>query len=142
MVEIKDLIIIGVMFTIAMMNRHNMQVHARAMFATGIVFIEPIWDVLLILPYYLSPIFLWVGYYGCHNVCTDYFLYYYLTKTKWWTMGIPFTFRPVYYISLSHFLSSKLSIVGFNCRMVCKVANYKIKMMLKFKNTAHKHRLL
>ncbi|MCA6439787.1 MAG: hypothetical protein IM598_07555 [Chitinophagaceae bacterium] len=39
--QLKDLIIIGVMFTIAMMNRHNMQVQARAMLATCIVFIEP-----------------------------------------------------------------------------------------------------
>lgn len=35
--QLKDLVIIGLMFTIAMMNTKNMQVHARAMIATGIV---------------------------------------------------------------------------------------------------------
>jgi hypothetical protein len=37
----KNLMIISVMFTLAMVNKHNMQIHARAMIATGIVFIEP-----------------------------------------------------------------------------------------------------
>ena len=39
--QTKDLVIIGIMFTIAIVNKHNMQIHARAMIATGIVFIEP-----------------------------------------------------------------------------------------------------
>jgi heme A synthase len=37
----KNLIVIGVMYIIAMVNRRNVQIHARAMIATGIVFIEP-----------------------------------------------------------------------------------------------------
>ncbi|WP_075350809.1 hypothetical protein [Algoriphagus marinus] len=37
----KNIIIIGVMYIIAMANRRNVQIHARAMIATGIVFIEP-----------------------------------------------------------------------------------------------------
>ncbi|RZK44029.1 MAG: hypothetical protein EOO90_01880 [Pedobacter sp.] len=40
-IQVKDLVIIGVMFTIAIVNRRNMPVHARAMIATGVVFIEP-----------------------------------------------------------------------------------------------------
>lgn len=39
--QVKALVIIAVMFTIAVVNRKNMQIHARAMIATGIVFIEP-----------------------------------------------------------------------------------------------------
>ncbi len=39
--QVKDLVIIGIMYTIAIVNRSNMQIHARAMIATGIVFIEP-----------------------------------------------------------------------------------------------------
>jgi hypothetical protein len=39
--QLKDLVIIGTMFTIAMVNKKTMQIHARAMIATGIVFIEP-----------------------------------------------------------------------------------------------------
>lgn len=39
--QLKDIIIISAMFTIAMVNKHNIQIHARAMIATGIVFIEP-----------------------------------------------------------------------------------------------------
>ncbi|TXE14484.1 hypothetical protein [Algoriphagus aquimarinus] len=37
----KNLIVIGIMYIIAMVNRRNVQIHARAMIATGIVFIEP-----------------------------------------------------------------------------------------------------
>lgn len=37
----KNIIVIGVMYIIAMVNRRNVQIHARAMIATGIVFIEP-----------------------------------------------------------------------------------------------------
>lgn len=39
--SLKHIVILGVMFTIAMVYRHNMQIHARAMIATGIEFIEP-----------------------------------------------------------------------------------------------------
>lgn len=39
--QTKDLVIIGIMYAIAIANKRNMQVHARAMIATGIVFIEP-----------------------------------------------------------------------------------------------------
>ncbi|MFH4964254.1 hypothetical protein V8G69_04560 [Gaetbulibacter sp. M235] len=39
--SVKHIAILGVMFTIAMAYRHNMQIHARAMIATGIEFIEP-----------------------------------------------------------------------------------------------------
>ncbi len=37
----KDIIIISVMYIIAIVNKRNMQIHARAMIATGIVFLEP-----------------------------------------------------------------------------------------------------
>jgi hypothetical protein len=37
----KDLIIMGTMYIIAITNRHDVNIHARAMVATGIVFIEP-----------------------------------------------------------------------------------------------------
>ena len=40
-VPFKDLLIIGVAYTIAVRYRHNVNIHARAMVATGIVFIEP-----------------------------------------------------------------------------------------------------
>jgi hypothetical protein len=39
--QLKDLVIMGTMFAIALVNKHNMQIHARAMIATGIVFIDP-----------------------------------------------------------------------------------------------------
>ena len=39
--QLKDIVIISVMYTIAIVNKHNIQIHARAMIATGIVFIEP-----------------------------------------------------------------------------------------------------
>lgn len=39
--QLKDLVIIGIMYGIAIKYRHNIQIHARAMIATGIVFIEP-----------------------------------------------------------------------------------------------------
>lgn len=40
-VPLKDLVIIGIMYGIAVYHRHNVKIHARAMVATGIVFIEP-----------------------------------------------------------------------------------------------------
>ena len=40
-VPFKDLLIFGTMYIIAIRYRHNVNVHARAMVATGIVFIEP-----------------------------------------------------------------------------------------------------
>lgn len=51
LIQVKDLLIIGVMFTIAMVNKHNMPIHARAMIATGIVFIEPALGRLIILTF-------------------------------------------------------------------------------------------
>lgn len=51
--QVKDLVIIGIMFSIAMLNKQNMQIHARAMIATGIVFIEPTlgrFIILVVLP--------------------------------------------------------------------------------------------
>jgi heme exporter protein D len=39
--QLKDLVIIVIMFVIAMINKRKMKIHARAMVATGIVFIEP-----------------------------------------------------------------------------------------------------
>lgn len=40
-VPFKDLLIIATTYIIAIRYRHNLQIHARAMIATGIVFIEP-----------------------------------------------------------------------------------------------------
>jgi ABC-type xylose transport system permease subunit len=51
--QVKDLVIIGIMFSIAILNKRNMQIHARAMIATGIVFIEPTlgrFIILIVLP--------------------------------------------------------------------------------------------
>jgi ABC-type xylose transport system permease subunit len=56
--QLKDLVIIGVMFIIAMRNKHNMQVHARAMIATGIVFIEPTLGRFIILTLLPEPDFM------------------------------------------------------------------------------------
>ncbi|MEH6514921.1 hypothetical protein [Maribacter arcticus] len=56
--QLKDLVIIGVMFTIAMVNRRNMQIHARAMIATGIVFIEPTLVRFIILTLLPEPDFM------------------------------------------------------------------------------------
>lgn len=56
--QLKDLVIIGVMFTIAMVNRRNMQIHARAMIATGIVFIEPTLGRFIILTLLPEPDFI------------------------------------------------------------------------------------
>ena len=39
--QLKDLVIIAIMYSIAIRFKHNVQIHARAMIATGIVFIEP-----------------------------------------------------------------------------------------------------
>ena len=55
--QAKDLVIIGVMFTIAMVNKRNMQVHARAMIATGIVFIEPTLGRFILLTLFPEPDF-------------------------------------------------------------------------------------
>jgi len=56
--QLKDLVIIGLMFTIAMTNTKNMQVHARAMIATGIVFIEPTLGRFIILTVLPEPDFM------------------------------------------------------------------------------------
>jgi hypothetical protein len=56
--QLKDLVIIGVMFTIAMVNRRNMQIHASAMIATGIVFIEPTLVCFIILTLLPEPDFI------------------------------------------------------------------------------------
>ena len=40
-VPFKDLLILGTAYTIAIVYRHDVNIHARAMIATGIVFIEP-----------------------------------------------------------------------------------------------------
>lgn len=56
--QLKDLVIIGIMFTIAIMNRHKMQIHARAMIATGIVFIEPTLGRFIILSVLPQPDFM------------------------------------------------------------------------------------
>lgn len=56
--QLKDLVIIGLMFTIAMKNTHNIQVHARAMIATGIVFIEPTLGRFIILTLLPEPDFM------------------------------------------------------------------------------------
>ena len=55
--QLKDLVIIGTMFTIAMVNKKNMQIHARAMIATGIVFIEPTLGRFIILTVLPQPDF-------------------------------------------------------------------------------------
>jgi hypothetical protein len=55
--QLKDLVIIGVMFTIAMVNKKSMQIHARAMIATGIVFIEPTLGRFIILTVLPEPDF-------------------------------------------------------------------------------------
>lgn len=56
--QLKDIIIIGVMYTIAMINKRNMQIHARAMIATGIVFIEPTLGRFIILTVLPEPNFM------------------------------------------------------------------------------------
>ena len=55
--QLKDLVIIGTMFTIAMVNKKTMQIHARAMIATGIVFIEPTLGRFIILTVLPEPDF-------------------------------------------------------------------------------------
>jgi hypothetical protein len=55
--QLKDLVIIAVMFTIAMVNKKRMQIHARAMIATGIVFIEPTLGRFIILTVLPEPDF-------------------------------------------------------------------------------------
>jgi heme exporter protein D len=40
-IPFKDLLVLGMMYTLAIRCRHNIHIHARAMVATGIVFIEP-----------------------------------------------------------------------------------------------------
>jgi uncharacterized membrane protein len=39
--QLKDLVIMGTMYGIALKHKNDVQIHARAMIATGIVFIEP-----------------------------------------------------------------------------------------------------
>ena len=56
--QLKDLVIIGTMFTIAIVNKRNMQIHARAMIATGIVFIEPTLGRFIILTLLPEPDFM------------------------------------------------------------------------------------
>lgn len=56
--QLKDLVIIGTMFTIALVNKRNMQIHARAMIATGIVFIEPTLGRFIILTILSEPNFM------------------------------------------------------------------------------------
>lgn len=53
LVPFKDLIILGTMFSIGMWNRKITGIHARAMIATGIVFIEP--SLLRAIRNYLDP---------------------------------------------------------------------------------------
>lgn len=55
--QLKDLVIIGTMFAIAIANKRNMQIHARAMIATGIVFIEPTLGRFVILTLLPEPDF-------------------------------------------------------------------------------------
>ena len=55
--QVKDLIIIGIMYAIAIVNKHNVQIHARAMIATGIVFIEPTLGRFIILTVLPEPNF-------------------------------------------------------------------------------------
>lgn len=56
--QTKDLVIISIMYAIAIKNRHNMQIHARAMIATGIVFIEPTLGRFIILTILPEPNFM------------------------------------------------------------------------------------
>jgi len=56
--QLKDIIIITVMFAIAMINKHNVQIHARAMIATGIVFLEPTLGRFIILTVLPEPNFI------------------------------------------------------------------------------------
>lgn len=56
--QLKDLVIIGTMFTIAIVNKSNIQIHARAMIATGIVFIEPTLGRFIILTVLPEPDFM------------------------------------------------------------------------------------
>ena len=48
---------ISIMFTIAIVNKRHMQIHARAMIATGIVFIEPTFGRFVILTLLPEPDF-------------------------------------------------------------------------------------
>ncbi|AWW00351.1 hypothetical protein [Arcticibacterium luteifluviistationis] len=50
--QLKDLVIIGIMYGIAIWHKKNIQIHARAMIATGIVFIEPSLGRLIINVFY------------------------------------------------------------------------------------------
>ena len=56
--QLKDIIIISVMYTIAIVNKHNIQIHARAMIATGIVFIEPTLGRFIIITVLPEPNFI------------------------------------------------------------------------------------
>ncbi|WP_445731468.1 hypothetical protein [Mariniflexile sp.] len=55
--QTKDVVIIGIMYSIAIRHRHNVQIHARAMIATGIVFIEPTLGRFIILTILPEPDF-------------------------------------------------------------------------------------
>lgn len=55
--QVKDLVIISIMFTIAIVNKRHMQIHARAMIAIGIVFIEPTLGRFVILTLLPEPNF-------------------------------------------------------------------------------------
>jgi hypothetical protein len=56
--QLKDIIVISVMYTIAIVNKHTIQIHARAMIATGIVFIEPTLGRFIILTVLPEPNFI------------------------------------------------------------------------------------
>jgi hypothetical protein len=56
--QLKDIIIISVMYAIAIVNKHTIQIHARAMIATGIVFIEPTLGRFVILTVLPDPNFI------------------------------------------------------------------------------------
>ena len=56
--QLKDIIIISVMYAIAIVNKHTIQIHARAMIATGIVFIEPTLGRFIILTVLTEPNFI------------------------------------------------------------------------------------
>jgi len=56
--QLKDIVIIAIMFSIAIINKRNLQIHARAMIATGIVFIEPTLGRFIILTVLPKPNFI------------------------------------------------------------------------------------
>jgi len=117
--QVKDIVIIGIMFTIAMVNKRNMQIHARAMIATGIVFIEPTLGRFIILTLLPEPNFI-LGL--AITVAIMYAIIISLiiierkqTSGRW---VFPLLLM-VYGISLFPFLSSEFSFLGCLCKMVC-----------------------